>query len=466
MTQTIAIHPVTRIEGHASIILDVNEQQQIQRAHLQVLEIRGFEKLLQGMELFKVPLMASRICGVCPAAQLLASTVAIENGLGITLPPDGAALRELLYMGHILHSHALSVFLLCGPDLYGGLEAKSAERNVFHLLKVQPELAKEVLRLRSIGQRVVEMVGGRGVHPVTAIPGGMAARPTDEEMDAMARSGQEAAVILGNLAAALRDKVGALEESQSAPLDAFHALALSDGGAVSFLKGAWTVADRTGTVQRTFSAQDYGKHLVEHVSEGSYMKSVRLRGTSEQSYFVGPLARLNLNARMGTPKADELLALFKSRGARWTTVDFIEARVVEMMHTAERIAELAGGKIGKGPIQVDCKPKEGRFIGAVEAPRGMLLHDYTTDAEGRITAANMVVATQNNYDAIDASLKAVGDIYLPKGDESLLMNRLEFALRCFDPCLACATHAVGRMPMELIIREASGEQRVIRRAES
>lgn len=466
MNQTLTVHPVTRIEGHASILLDVDDQQKVQKAHLQVLEIRGFEKLLQGMELFKVPLMASRICGVCPAAQLLASTVAIENGLGITLPPDGAALRELLYMGHILHSHALSVFLLCGPDLYGGLDAKSAERNVFHLLKVQPELAKEVLKLRSIGQRVVEMVGGRGVHPVTAVPGGMASRPSDDEMAAMARSGEEAAGILAKLADALREKVETLEESQSASLQAFHALALSDGGTVSFLKGDWTVADRTGTVQRTFGAQDYGQHLVEHVSEASYMKSVRLRGSSEQAYFVGPLARLNLNTRLGTPRADQLLAAFKAKGQRWTTVDFIEARVVEMMLAAERIAELAGGKIGKGPIRVECQPKEGRFIGAVEAPRGMLLHDYTTDAQGRITAANMVVATQNNYEAIDASLQAVGELYLPKSNPELLMNRLEFALRCFDPCLACATHAVGRMPMELILRDPKGQEQRFWRAES
>jgi F420-non-reducing hydrogenase large subunit len=466
MTRSITIHPVTRIEGHARIILDVDDQQQVAGAHLQVLEMRGFEKLLQGMELFKVPLLASRICGVCPAAQLLASVVSIENGLGVKLPADGEALRELLYMGHILHSHALSVFVLCGPDLYNAAGATPAERSVFHLLKVEPELAKQMLRLRSVGQRVVEMVGGRGVHPVTAIPGGMAARPAEDEMQVMAKSGLEAVGILEALAAAIRDKVAALEESQAAPLDAFHALSLSEGGTVSFLKGDWKVADRAGAPQRSFQAADYGQHLVEHVSPGSYMKTVRLKGSQEQSYFVGPLARLNLNERMSTPKADALLKAFRARGSRWTTVDFIEARVIEMMHTAERIAQLAGGGIGKGPILVECRPRAGRYVGAIEAPRGMLLHDYTADEAGRVLTANMVVATQNNYDAIDASLKAVGEIYLPKGDEALLMNRLEFALRCFDPCLACATHAVGRMPMEVILRGPRGEERrIVRRAQ-
>jgi len=466
MTRSITIQPVTRIEGHARIILDVDDQQRVASAHLQVLEMRGFEKLLQGMELFKVPLLASRICGVCPAAQHLASVIAIENGLGVKVPADGQALRELLYMGHILHSHALSVFVLCGPDLYAGPAAPASERNVFHLLRVEPELAKQVLRLRSLGQRVVEIVGGRGVHPVTAVPGGMAARPADDELAVMAKSGAEAVGILEALATAIREKVGALDEAHSASLEGFQALALSLGGAVSFLKGDWTVTDKAGAVQRTFSAEAYGEHLVEHVSPGSYMKSVRLRGAQEQSYFVGPLARLNINERTGTPKADALLKEFRSKGPRWTTVDFIEARVIEMMHTAERISELAGSGIGKGPIHVDCKPRAGRFVGAIEAPRGMLLHDYTADDVGRILTANMVVATQNNYDAIDASLKAVGDIYLPKGDETLLMNRLEFALRCFDPCLACATHAVGRMPMEVILRDHSGgERRLNRRAE-
>jgi len=218
-------------------------------------------------------------------------------------------------------------------------------------------------------------------------------------------------------------------------------------------------------VQSTFPAEEYGQRLVEHVSPGSYMKSVRLRGTQEQSYFVGPLARVNINERMSTPKADALLKGFRAKGPRWTTVDFIEARVIEMMHAAERIAQLAGGGVGKGAIQVACKPRAGRFVGAIEAPRGMLLHDYTADDAGRISAANMVVATQNNYDAIDASLKAVGDLYLPKGDETLLLNRLEFALRCFDPCLACATHAVGRMPMEVILRSRGEERQIARRSE-
>ena len=294
---------------------------------------------------------------------------------------------------------------------------------------------------------------------------GMSARPGADELAVMAHAGLDAVAIIETLAGAIREKVEALEESQAAPLEGFHALALSDGGAASFLKGQWTVADRAGSLQRTFAAEAYGQHLVEHISPGSYMKSVRLRGGQEQSYFVGPLARMNLNDRLSTPKADALLKGFRAKGPRWTSVDFIEARVIEMLHAAERIAELAGGGAYTGPIQVACKARAGRYVGAIEAPRGMLLHEYTADDAGRVLTANMVVATQNNYDAIDASLKSVGSIYLPKGDDDLLMNRLEFALRCFDPCLACATHAVGRMPMEVILRGRQGERRIARRAQ-
>lgn len=463
MTRTITVQPVTRIEGHAKIVLDVDGEDQVARAHLQVLEMRGFEKILQGMELFKVPLMVSRICGVCPAAQHLAAVVAIEQGLGVQVPPDGQALRELLYMGHILHSHALSVFVLCGPDILGNLGDKADARNLFHLLRVNPDLVKQLLRIRSIGQRVVETVGGRGVHPVTAMPGGMASRPSEEALAELVRSGAEAVAALEPLGDSLRAKLAVLDETQSTALDGFSALALSDGGTVSFLKGDWTVADREGKTLRTFAARDYADHLVEHVSPGSYMKSVHLRGTPESSFFVGPLARLHINARMGTPKADAWLEAFRAKAPRLSPIDFIEARMVEMMHCAERISSLAAG-IGKGPIAVPCQPRAGRFVGAVEAPRGLLIHDYTADDSGRVTKANMIVATQNNYDAIDASLRSVGQIYLPRKDDELLMNRLEFSLRCFDPCLACATHAMGRMPMEIIVRQRGGEDRRISRS--
>ncbi len=462
MTRTITIDPVTRIEGHAKISLNLDAAGQVTSAHLQVFEIRGFEKLLQRMELFKMPLITARICGICPAAHHLAAVTAIENGLGVEVPKDARLLRELLYMGHILHSHALSAFVLAGPDLMAGPGAKAADRNVFALLRVEPELAKKVLRLRSAGQRAVEIVGARGVHPVTAVPGGMAARPSADELRGLATAAAQSIEIIEELAAVLHEKVQAFAALHEPLLLPFPALGLSKGGELSFLEGDLVVADEEGAALRTFSPAAYAENFIEHVMPDSFMKCVRLRGTIETAAFVGPPARLRVNAKVATPKATVLRDAFQAgRQSRLAALDYVGARTVEMMFAAERMAMIAGGELAGGPIHTACEPREGRFIGAVEAPRGILIHDFTADADGRITAANLIVATQANYDAIDQAIASAARRSLPQNNDELLMSNLEFAVRCFDPCLSCATHTAGRMPMEVIISRCGVVERAL-----
>ncbi len=456
----IVVNPVTRIEGHAKITLDLDDAGGLLSGHMQVLEIRGFEKLLQGMELYKMPQVTARLCGVCPAAHHLVSVTAIENGLGVTPPPAARNLRDLLYAGHILHSHALSNFVLTGPDLLLGIDAEPATRNVFALLRLAPELAKKLLRVRSIGQRVVEMVGGRGVHPVAAIPGGMSGAPTTEQLATIAGWGAEAVGLLEDVVTVLADKLGALGALRE-PLNLpFRSLALSKDGRVSYLDGTWVVLGPDGAEERRFAGEDYASHLVEHVMPGSYMKSVRLRAPEEQHFFVGPLARLNVNQSLGTPRADAALAEYRGAGSpRSSAIDYVQARLIEMLHCAERLAELAGSDIS-GPLRVKVEPAgAGHFVGAIEAPRGILVHDYTTGDDGRLTAVNLIVATQNNYDAIDHAITGLARHLLPLGDEGALLNGIEFAMRCFDPCLACATHVAGRMPLEV---EMLHDGRVVR----
>jgi len=454
--------PVTRIEGHARITLDVDDAGNVSNGHLQVLEIRGFEKLLEGMELFKMPLITARICGVCPAAHHMASVTAIENGLGIKITPTARRLRELMYMGHILHSHALSIFVLTGPDLLMGLDSPHESRNVFELLKLQPDAVKKMLRLRSIGQRIVEIVGGRGVHPVTSIPGGLASAPTNEEMASMASWGEEALAILDELhpvVAKALSNLAKLKDSLNIP---FPSLALTDKGNVSFFEAPMAVMDSTGKIEKTFDGAKYSEHLNEHSMPGSYMKSVRLRD-GDRSFFVGPLARLNVNHAFSTPRADGLLTEYRSnRHPRTSALDNIEARFIEMIYSAEKIQELASTP-ASGDLLVPAKPGPGRFVGVVEAPRGILIHEYVTDDEGILTAANLIVATQNNYDAIDHCIGGMASVYAGQGKDDLLMSSVEFALRCFDPCLACATHTAGRMPMEIEIRRNGKTLRTISR---
>lgn len=467
MAQQIVINPVTRIEGHAKIVLDLDDQGQVEKGHLQVMEIRGFEKLLEGMELFKMPQITARLCGVCPAAHTLAAVAAIENGLGIKPPREASLLRELLYVGHMLHSHALSCFVLAGPDILLGIGADPKTRNVFELLRLAPELAKKMLRLRSIGQRTVEIVGGRGIHPVTVIAGGMSSRPDKLELDTIAAWGTEALELIAEIAAPLRERLAGMEELRSGmPLD-FPALALSEDGGHSYLSGDFVLTSSTGKKLR-IPVAEYDKFLVEHVMPGSYMKSVRLRGEPEQSYYVGPLARLLVNGMISTPKAYEALEDFREkRCTQPSALDYVEARLVEMIHTAERMTEIVGSELSGGPLRTAAEPREGRYVGAVEAPRGILVHDYTTNKEGKVLQANLIVATQNNYDVMDASITNLARNLLKTGDNNLLMNGMEFALRCFDPCLSCATHVYGRMPMEVSIRHNGSEiRKITRRSDS
>lgn len=463
MPQRIVVDPVTRIEGHARIALDLDPSGQVVSGHLQVLEIRGMEKLLQGSELFKMPQITARICGVCPAAHHMASVIAIEHGLGVTAPPDARLLRELLYAGHVLHSHALSTFVLAGPDLLLGLGAPPEKRNIFALLGLDPELGKKALRLRSIGQRTVEIIGGRGVHPVTAIPGGMAYRPDADKLRVIAEWGAEALALLGELVPRVQDKLDTLEALRDAMMLPFPVVALGCDGTHTYLDGDLTVGDAAGARIKSVPQADYASLLVERVEPSSYMKSVALRDPAGSPYFVGPLARLDLATRMPTPKAHEALARFKSReGSRSSALDFVEARLVEMLGCAEALAALPR-TLGNGPTRLDTAPRAGRFVGIVESARGILVHDYTANQQGRVEAVNLIVATQNNYGAIDTAITGVARQLLPQNDQNLLLNGVEFALRCFDPCLSCATHATGQMPLEIEVYRGGALEEVISR---
>jgi F420-non-reducing hydrogenase large subunit len=224
-------------------------------------------------------------------------------------------------------------------------------------------------------------------------------------------------------------------------------MAISRNGVVDFLQGDCRVVSESG-IERSFTAAQYGDHLIEKVMPGSYMKSVRLKGQPEKSFYVGPLARLMVNSSFSTPQASALFQEFKkSVQTHPTLIDFIGARLIEMVFCAERIKEISSQSQGDQTLCVEVKPHEGRYVGIVEAPRGILIHDYTADADGQVVTANLIVATQNNYDAINAAITAVARHFHSAKDENLFTNGIEFAVRCFDPCLSCATHVGGRMPL-------------------
>lgn len=471
MKRTITIDPVTRIEGHARVFLNLGESGNLESAGLVVNELRGFERLLVGMEADRMPSVTARICGVCPSAHHLASCKALDNAAGVEPPPAAKLLRELLYMGHFIHSHALSLFVLQGPDLVLGLDAAPAVRNVVGLVAAQPEIAKKALRLRSIGQKINELVGGRGTHPVTAVAGGITFVWDGEKKTLLTEWITEALALVQELAPVARELLlKQLEIHQNLLTDwthETHYLGTVMDGRINFYDGLLRAMDPRGNVVKEFPAADYEHYLTEKVVDYSYMKEVMLLLEGrEYPYRVNTLGRINCADEMGTPLADRELALFRKAFGRpcHATVMHIYARLIELIYACERAEEIVHMPQIAGETRVPVKFTAGRGIGHVEAPRGTLVHDYEIDDQGIIRSANLIVATQHNYHCINRSIMQAAQSHVIGKDDDGLLNAVEFAIRCYDPCLSCATHAVGRMPLEVVLRQGDSTVRQIRRS--
>jgi F420-non-reducing hydrogenase large subunit len=466
----MTIDPVTRIEGHARVVFDLDATGTVLDARLIVNELRGFERLLVGMEADRMPLITARICGVCPSAHHLAAVHALDS-LATEPPPLAAKLlRELLYMGHIIHSHTLSLFLLQGPDLFLDFAIPEQNRNIVGVVAAEPELAAKALRLRSLGQKINEMIGGRGVHPVTAVPGGITFVLDRERHDRMTSWAEEALACATDLTAVSRNALLRLLDNNPKLATDWHVptyqLATIANGRTSYCGGPLQLRDAAGDIVDEFLISDYATHFIEATRDDCYLKSVFAKcGLDEHVCRVGPLARVNNAESMGTPAADAELLRFRStfpRPCHLTSMQ-IWARAIELVHAAERALEILKDSAIFGPARTAIRLREGEGIGHVEAPRGTLIHDYTVDDRGIVRSANLIVATQYNYAAINRSLvQAIGEKVSSTPDSALLAST-EFAIRCYDPCLSCATHALGRMPLDIVITQAGSVVRTIRR---
>lgn len=471
MKKTIRIDPVTRIEGHAKVFINLNDDGTLENAGLVVNELRGFEKILIGMEADRMPHITARICGVCPTAHHLAASNALDNAAGIKAPPAATLLRELMYMGHIIHSHSLSIFVLQGPDLVMGLDADPAVRNVVGIVQANPELAKIALRLRTIGQKINEMVGGRGTHPVTSVAGGITFVLDQEKNKIIQEWVNEAKAMLPTVVPAVKglllnalDKHPAMLNDWITPSWGLGTV-LNDR--VSLIEGQLRAIDETGATMIEFPVEDYDKYLVESVVEWSYMKKVHINLNGLHEYRVGPMARMNAMRRFGTEMADAEYAEFAKLGGSpcHLTVFQTYAKLVEMIWAIERADEILNDKAIWGETRVPVKFRGGRGVGHVEAPRGTLIHDYEIDEKGIIRAANLIVATQQNYAIINRSIEQAAQSHvIGKSDDNALLNAVEFSIRCYDPCLSCATHAVGQMPLEIAITHGCVTIKSIRRS--
>jgi F420-non-reducing hydrogenase large subunit len=471
MAKTIKIDPVTRIEGHARILLECDDAGRVDEALFCVNELRGFERILVGMEASTLPQVTARICGVCPTAHHLAAAKALDHAAGVEIPEAGRLLREFMYMGHVIHSHALSLFVLAGPDLLFGLGGDAAHQNIIGMVEAEPELARKGLRLRSLGQKINETIGGRGIHPVTAVAGGISFKLSDGQFGRLQELTAEALSLCSELSIQVKQLLLTFLEKNPVLLNSLNMPSWYMGtvkdGKFNFYDGDLRVIDELGTIRAQVCASDYREFLVERAVKNSYAKDVYLNmDGAEHLYRVSTLARMNVADGMETPLAQsEFEAFRKSFGKPCHNVVLqMYAKLIELIYACEKADLIIKDPALRGETRVAADFKGSRGIGHIEAPRGTLIHDYEIDERGIVRSANMIIATQQNTAAINRSLKEGANALFESGNDEAVLNSLEFVVRCYDPCLACSTHAIGRMELDVEVRNGGKLIRRIRRS--
>jgi NAD-reducing hydrogenase large subunit len=460
MTRRIVIDPVTRIEGHAKITIRLDDEGHVADAEFHVVEFRGFEKFCEGRPLAEMPGITARICGICPVSHLLASAKAGDAILAVRVPTAAEKLRRLMNLGQIVQSHALSFFHLSAPDFLLGWETPVAQRNVFGLIASHADLARAGIRLRQFGQEIIEILGGKKVHPAWAVPGGVRSGVDRTALDRIGSKLDEAYRTTG-AALDLFKRVLSTHQREIETFGNFPSLFMGlvgphgewehYGGKLRFCDGnGQVVADQ-------IEPKDYKKYIGEAVQKSSYLKSPYYKplGLHGGLYRVGPLARLNICHSIGTPKADAELENFRSFGQGAVTSSFLYhyARLIEILAALERIElYLADPELLRSHIRSDAGINHLHGVGVSEAPRGTLFHEYWVDEHGLIEKVNLIIATGNNNLAMNRTVAQIARAYIPAGAKEIpepLLNRIEHGIRCYDPCLSCSTHAAGQMALHV-----------------
>lgn len=478
MSTKISVDPITRLEGHGKIDIFLNDEGNVDRAYFQVPELRGFEKFAEGRPAEDMPQITSRICGVCPTAHHMASAKTVDALFNVEPTSAGRKIREMIYSAFFIEDHALHFFFLGGPDFVVGPTAPKAERNIVGVIgKVGLEIGREVIEVRKQVRDLIALAGGKVAHPVFGLPGGVA-RPLTEEDRQQFIAGADRAVKFGEFSLQLfedlvlknEDYVGYITSDTYTHRTYYMGL-VDKENRVNFYDGELRVVAPDGREFLKFPATEYLEHVAEHVEPWSYVKFPYLKkigwkgfvdGPDSGIYCVAPLARLNAADGMATPKAqaayEKFFATLGGKPVHHTLANHW-ARLIELLYAAERLQELANDpEITSPDIRniPTAAPKEG--VGVVEAPRGTLFHHYRADERGLITAANLIVATQNNAARIAMSVdkSAKGLISVGKVDDGIL-NMVEMAFRAYDPCHGCATHTLpGQMPLSVRIYDPRG----------
>lgn len=478
MTNKITIDPITRLEGHGKIDIFLDDNGDVERAFLQVPELRGFEKFSEGRLAEEMPQITSRICGVCPGAHHMASTKALDSLFKVEPTEPAKLIRELFYNLHMFEDHVLHFYILAGPDFIVGPDAEKKDRNVLGVINtVGVDTGKKVIEIRKRTRDLMSEIGGKAVHPVLGLPGGVAKRITKETRDKLKELAEDAVEFAGFTIDTFHKLVLDNKDYMDLILSDIYYhetyyMGMVDGNnRVNFYDGKIRVNDPDGEELLKFSPEKYLDVIGEHVEKWSYIKFPFLKkigwngftdGRESGIYRVAPLARLNVSEGMATPLADqEYNTMYKTFDKKpvHNSLAIHWARLIETMYAAERIKELScmeeicSDNIRNMDLQ---EPSEG--VGIVEAPRGTLIHHYKTDKKGIITGCNLIVASLGNSAAMCMSVERAAKKIIKGGiaDDSLL-NMVEMAFRAYDPCLGCATHSLpGKMPLVINLKNKSG----------
>lgn len=458
MKQHITIEPVTRIEGHAKINLFLNASGQVADARFQVTQIRGFEKFVEGRPFFEMPSLTARTCGICPVSHELASAKACDQLLAVTIPETAKKLRRLLNWGQLIQSHALSFFYLSAPDLLLGMDHPPETRHFLGIAAQDPQFARDGIRLRQFGQQVIERLAGRRIHPSWVVPGGVNAPLSTEARTSLLNDIPEIKELARNHLQRFKQSLQQHQEyiDYFANFPSLFLGLTSETNTLEHYDGRLRIIDGQGTILTdSIPIADYASWIGEAVEPWTYLKFpyYKPHGYPDGMYRVGPLARLNIAAHCGTELADRELIAFRAlqAGPIHSSFHYHYARLIEILYAVEMIETLlSDSTITDQQVRATAGVNNLEGFGMTEAPRGTLIHHYKVNSDGLIQWANLIIATGHNNLAMQRGILQAAQRYLGHGElHEGLLNRIEAVIRAFDPCLACSTHAVGRMPLEI-----------------
>ncbi|SNR75627.1 NAD(P)-dependent nickel-iron dehydrogenase catalytic subunit [Lutibacter agarilyticus] len=470
----ITIEPITRVEGHGKVTIKLDENGKVEDAFLHIVEFRGFEKFIQGHPYWEAPVLVQRLCGICPVSHHLAAAKAIDQLVGVdpeNLSPTATKLRRLLHYGQVFQSHSLHFFYLASPDILFGINAPAEKRNIVAVAAHNKELAKKGILMRKFGQEIIKALAGKKIHGIVAVPGGVYKTFTKEErayfldgkqipnVDTMIEWSKEIIDFIKNYHTENAEWIDNFASYPSNHLG----LVDRETGALELYDGRLRSVNSEGKELLNIEDIDYRDHFKEAVAPWSYLKFPYMTkyGREEGWNRVGPLARMNTCSHITTPLAEIERLIFKgytNNQPNNMTMHTHWARLIEMLHCAELMKELLLDEEIMGSDLVREGTPRNKGIGIIEAPRGTLIHEYHTDDKGLITKCNLIVSTTHNNEAMNRGVRAVASQILSEKPEITepMLNQVEIAIRAYDPCLSCATHALGQMPLIVQLEDNQG----------